>query len=234
MKKLTLIKNESDYGVTALDGVPVVSSRKVAEIFDKRHDNVLHAISNCGCSKEFNLLNFKETYYKDSQGRKYREYLMTKDGFAFIVMGFTGKKAAQFKEAYINRFNEMERFIRSRNLARLEYPELTDAIKMMHDEPKFFHYSNEADIINRIVLGMSAKQFREEHGIDKGDSIRGHLTSWQAEAIQRLQKVDVGLVVIMPDFKQRKKALQTYFEAMKDTIQARIGSQGIKLISSGN
>lgn len=220
MKTLTLVKN-TDYGVTALDGTPVVSSRRVAEVFRREHKDVLRAIQNCGCSDDFNRRNFTPTTYKDSQGRKQPETLLTKDGFAFIVMGFTGKKAAQFKEAYINRFNEMERFIQSRNLARLEYPELTEAIKMMHDEPKFFHYSNEADMINRIVLGMSAKQFREEHGMDKGESIRGYLTPWQAEAIQRLQKVDVGLVVIMPDFKQRKQALVTYYEMMKDALQVK-------------
>lgn len=214
MKKLALV--EKDYGVTALDGVPVVSSRKVAEIFEKRHDNVLQAIANCGCSEGFTRLNFKASTYKDSTGRKLPECLMTKDGFAFIVMGFTGKKAAHFKESYINRFNEMERFIVSRNLARLEYPKLTDAIKAAHDEPKFYHYSSEADMINRIVLGMSAKQFRQERGLDKGESIRAHLSHQQADTIHKLQSFDVGLVTIMPDFQERKKALQAYFSRIRD------------------
>lgn len=203
-----------DYGVTVLDGVPVVSSRRVAELFNREHKNVLASIETCGCSIEFNRLNFKPTYYKDSQGRKQPEILMTKDGFAFIVMGFTGKKAAQFKEAYIKCFNEMERFIRSRNLARLEFPELTDAIKSVHTQPKFYHYSNEADMINRAVLGMTAKKFREKRGLDKDESIREHIDPWQAEAIQKLQRFDVGLVITIPDFEQRKKILQTYFNSL--------------------
>ena len=214
MKKIKVC--DDVYGVTALDGIPMVSSRKVAEIFNKRHDNVLYAIENCGCSQKFNLLNFKETCCKDSQGRKQREVLMTKDGLAFIIMGFTGKKAAQLKEAYINRFNEMEQFIISRNLARLEYPELTDMIKAMHEEPKFFHFSNEADMINRIVLGVSAKEIRKENGLSKGESIRDHLTPWQAEMIRRLQKADVGFVVAIPDFQERKKALVSYFNKVRD------------------
>ncbi|MDR3599369.1 MAG: Rha family transcriptional regulator [Desulfosporosinus sp.] len=141
-----------DYGVTALDGVPIVSSRKIAIVFEKEHYNVLRDIEELECSPNFTALNFEVSKYKDSSGKWNKEYLITKDGFVFLVMGYRGKKAAAFKESYINRFNEMEVFIKSRYLARLEYPELTDAIKSMHAEPKFFHYSNEADLINRIVL----------------------------------------------------------------------------------
>ncbi|GBG57286.1 antirepressor [Sporomusaceae bacterium FL31] len=93
LQRIQQIKNNM-LGVTAIDGIAMVSSRDVADMFEKRHDNVLQSIANCGCSKEFNLLNFKETLYKDNQGRKQREVLMTKDRFAFIVMGFTGRKAA--------------------------------------------------------------------------------------------------------------------------------------------
>lgn len=214
MKKLTVIQTEIDLGVTALDGMPVVSSRYVAEVFNREHKDVLRAIQNCGCSEEFNRRNFTPTSYKDSQGRKQPEILMTRDGFTFIVMGFTGKKAAQFKEAYINRFNEMEQYLKNLSIAKLEYPELTDAIKSMHETPQFYHFSNEADMINKIVLGMRAKEYRQKHGIDKGDSIRPYLSSRQLEVIQKLQKFDVGLVVAVPDSKERKAILQKYFDSL--------------------
>lgn len=237
MKKIKVC--EDVYGVTALDGVPMVSSRKVAEIFDKRHDHVMRDIDSIindllkpgetgnrlglpkfgeANRKDFADINFKKSFYKDSQGKRYREYLLTRDGFTLVAMGFTGKKALEFKITYINRFNEMERFIISRSLARLEYPELTDMIKLMHDEPKFYHFSNEADMINRIVMGMPAKEIRQMHGLAKGESIRDHATPWQADMIQRLQKADVGFVVAIPDFKQRKKALENYFEKIKDFV----------------
>lgn len=230
MKKLSLVEPQKDYGVTALDGVPMVSSRKVAEIFGKRHDNVMRDIKNIIDDllkiEEPNWKrNFVESTYKD-RGKKYPEYLLTRDGFTLLAMGFTGKDAIKFKLAYINRFNEMEHFIQSRNLARLEYPKLTDAIKAAHDEPKFYHYSSEADMINRIVLGMSAKQFRQAHGMDKGESIRPHLTYQQAEAIQKLQSFDVGLVTIMPDFQERKKALQEYCNRISDTAPALLAAEG--------
>jgi Rha family phage regulatory protein len=208
-------------GVTAIDGIAMVSSRTIAEIFEKRHDNVLRDINSLlkieetGKCAEFSRLNFKPSYYKDSQGKKQPEYLLTRDGFALLAMGFTGKRAMRFKIAYIERFNEMEQFIQSRNLARLEYPELTDMIKIMHAEPKFYHFSNEADMINKIVLEMTAKQFREKHGLDKNAAIRDHMTPREADLIQRLQKVDVGLVVAMPDFQQRKLALIAYFEKLQ-------------------
>jgi Rha family phage regulatory protein len=201
-------------GVTAIDGVPMVSSRDVAAVFEKRHDSVLRSIELAECSEQFRNLNFVVSSYREGKG-KYKEYLLTKNGFAFVVMGFTGRKAAQFKEAYINRFDEMEQFIYSRYLARLEYPELTDMIKLMHEEPKFYHFSNEADMINKIVLDMTAKQFREKHGLAKDEPIRDHMTPRQADLIQRLQKVDVGLVVAVPDFQQRKAALQAYFEKLQ-------------------
>lgn len=91
---------------------------------------------------------------------------------------------------------------------------MTDVIKSMHEDPKFFHYSNEADMINRIVLGMPAKKFRQLHGMEKGESIREYLAPWQAEAIQKLQSFDIGLVKVMPDFSQRKTTLQTYFNVL--------------------
>lgn len=201
-------------GVTAIDGIAMVSSRDVAAMFEKRHDNVLQAIESADCSASFRNLNFKVSYYREGKG-KYKEILMTKNGFAFVVMGFTGKKAAKFKEAYITRFDEMEQFIYSRNLARLEYPELTEMIKLMHEKPKFYHFSNEADMINKIVLGMSAKQFRQENNLEKDAAIRDYMTLEQAEMIQRLQKVDVGFVVAIPDFGMRKAALKTYYDKLQ-------------------
>jgi len=90
-------------------GEPVTTSLVVAEKFGKRHDNVLRAIDNLECSEQFILLNFEEISYVDVAGRKQRMVEMTKDGFAMLVMGFTGSAAAAWKEKFIAAFNEMER-----------------------------------------------------------------------------------------------------------------------------
>lgn len=165
----------------------------------------------CECSTEFAALNFKVSKYKDSTGRKLPEYLLTKDGFAFIVMGFTGKKAARFKEAYINRFNETEQFIKTLTEAKSDFPEFTQVIMAAHEEPKHYHFSNELDMINRIVLGMSSKQFREQRGLEKVGSIRPYLTPEQAESVKNLQRIDIGLILAIPDFYQRKQILTAQY-----------------------
>lgn len=86
----------------------VTDSRHVAEYFGKRHDNVIRAIKSLGCSSEFNRLNFEGVHYHDTKGEVRQAYQMTKDGFMFLVMGFTGKRSAEIKERYIGAFNEME------------------------------------------------------------------------------------------------------------------------------
>lgn len=140
---------------------------------------------------------------------------MTKDGFTFLVMGYRGKKAAKFKEMYILRFNEMESFIKTLHAAKLEHPAFTDAILNAHEEPKHYHFSNEADMINRIVIGLSAKQFREERGLDKGVSIRPYLSADQIRAIEGLQRLDIGLIYVVPEYEERKQKLSEYYERMR-------------------
>lgn len=104
--------------LTIKAGRVVANSRDVATAFGKRHDNVLQAIDNIDCSSEFASLNFKETPYTDPRnGQTYRSYDLTRDGFVFLVMGFTGREAAKFKEAYILAFNRMEDELRQMGLA---------------------------------------------------------------------------------------------------------------------
>lgn len=187
-----------------------VNSLMVATVFNKRHDNVLRDIQNLDCSDDFRLLNFEESKYTNDQGKKQPCVNMTRDGFVFLVMGYRGKKAAQFKEAYIKRFNEMEEFIRTLVETRRDFPELTENIKLLHDNPKPYHFSNECDMINRLVTGMTAKQFRESHGLKRGEMIRPHLTDEQIRMMNALQKADIGLLISTPDYEDRKRRLEWY------------------------
>ena len=131
-------------------------------------------------------------------------------------MGYRGKKAAEFKELYIRRFNEMESFIRTLVSARQEFPLLTANIKLLHDHPRPYHFSNECDMLNRIVLGLTAKQFRLANGIEKGKSIRPYLSDSQIMMLDTLQKVDIGLLVSVPDYEQRKRYLEWYKLKMEE------------------
>lgn len=206
----------SNYGLTEKNGIAVVSSRSVAETFHKEHKDVLESVrkaisSNSGLSEQFRQRNFSPSSYRNEQNKRQPEYLLTRDGFSYIAMGFTGRKAAQFKEAYINAFNQMESFIRNLLEAKADFPEFTDAIMSAHEEPKHYHFSNELDMINRIVLGMSAKQFREQQGIQSGKSIRPYLAPEQINAVKSLQRIDIGLIVAIPDFEQRKEVLRQQY-----------------------
>lgn len=92
----------------------LTTSRLVAEYFDKRHDRVLRAISasiqalpKIGDSDKA----FIKSSYTDESGKSNPMYLLNRDGFMFVVMGFTGKKAAELKWNYIQAFNAMEQKI---------------------------------------------------------------------------------------------------------------------------
>jgi len=89
------------------DGHAYVTSNELTKIFGKRHSDILRDIENLECSDEFKERNFALSNYKAGK-RHYKNHHITRDGFAFLAMGFTGKKAAQFKEAYIQAFNQME------------------------------------------------------------------------------------------------------------------------------
>lgn len=97
-------------------------SLKVADFFGKQHKNILQKIENLDSSPEFNQLNFQLVKYKDIKGEERPMYEMTKDGWIFLVMGFTGAKAALIKESYINAFNQMADLLQKQ---LLQIPQLT-------------------------------------------------------------------------------------------------------------
>lgn len=212
MSKLIL---NTDCGLYEMNNKAYCSSRQVAEEFEKRHADVLRDIESLDCSDEFRERNFAFSSYRSEQNKKMPEILMTKNGFTFLVMGYKGKKAAQFKEAYMRKFDLMEEFLKSLSSARLEHPAFTSAIMDAHETPKHYHFSNETDMINRIVLGMSAKQYREERGLEKGCSIRPYLSLEQIKAIETLQRIDIGLMIAIPDYEHRKETLSQYYERLK-------------------
>lgn len=112
---------------------PVTTSRLVAEKFGKEHKDVLRSIRNLASSDDgFGQRNFAPTDFIDGQGKKYTEYIITRDGFTMLVMGFSGKDAMRFKIEYIEAFNEYERVVnevQDQNAAVINHIEkLTEAI----------------------------------------------------------------------------------------------------------
>lgn len=101
-------------------GIPVTTSLRVAEIFNKRHTEVLRAIKKLGCSDGFRQRNFASAEYLDNQKKPRPMFEMTKDGFAFLAMGFTGKEADRFKEKYIDAFNWMQEELLKRGMSLMQ------------------------------------------------------------------------------------------------------------------
>jgi Rha family phage regulatory protein len=120
----------------------VTDSLIVAEYFGKRHDLVLRAIDdlliNLRKNEEIGL--FKNSSYIDDKGRTYRKFIMNRDGFSLLAMGFTGKKALQWKLKYIEAFNSMEHalmerrnteYIQNRKEGMLTRKSETDTLKKL-------------------------------------------------------------------------------------------------------
>lgn len=96
-----------DDAVVLKNGRAITTSMKVAEVFGKQHKNVLQNIKSLDCSGDFARLNFQPGTYLDANNQPRPMYEMTKDGFTFLAMGFTGPVAARWKESYIRLFNLM-------------------------------------------------------------------------------------------------------------------------------
>ena len=103
-----------DVVIKKIDGELVVTSRQVAEDFGKEHKNVVRAIENLTAQNSA-VKNIMIESKFEHRGNEYTEYLLTRDGFSLLVMGFTGSKALEWKLKYIEAFNQMEQAIKERH-----------------------------------------------------------------------------------------------------------------------
>lgn len=102
----TLDSTQFQFMVERHDNKIITTTLKVAEFFGRAHKNVMQSIKRMDCSDEFLTANFSAVKFQH-RGNEYNAYEMTKNGFMFLVMSFTGKKAARIKEAYISAFDWM-------------------------------------------------------------------------------------------------------------------------------
>lgn len=192
----------------------VVSSLDVAETFEKRHADILRDIENLKCSKEFTKRNFALSSYKDSSGKNNKEYLITRDGFTILVMGYTGEKAMRFKEAYIKQFNAMEKALQGKLIEREKgiavRQSLTKALQQSTENERMHGhaYSTYTNCIYKVLFGKNAKQLREELGISKKENLRDYLPEEQLRAIQSMECLVSGLVDCGWGYEQIKEFIQ--------------------------
>lgn len=161
MKQLELFPARDNGLVTVENNQAVTTSLKVAEVFGKTHFHVLQSIRSLECSKEFQESNFGFSFYlrklPNNATKKEPMYYITRDGFTFLAIGFTGKIAAKFKEAYINAFNEMERKL--------------SGITVREDEIINIIRELCADVNSRIK--GHEKMLKKEHGVQQAGDMSG-------------------------------------------------------------
>lgn len=186
--------------------VLTTTSRQVAEVFEKEHKNVLQTIQNLVAENSAAKSWFYESEY-ESRGKIYPEFIMNRDGFSLLVMGFTGQKALEWKIKYIQAFNEMERELKKiykeRQLWETERAKgimirhiLTDTIKMKVAESpnKRFAYPNYTKLIYKALFGKSFNELKREYGVKPKESIRDYLTSEQLKEVESMEMLVSSLI----------------------------------------
>ena len=188
--------------------IPVTSSRTIAEEFGKTHGTVMRDIRNLILELKESLsedrivlYKFVEMLYKDKYEREQPEYLINKDLFVMLVMGYTGKKALIIKDNYIQQFNFMERELLARSQTRYigksARKNLTESIKLFcKDDSNFksFAYNNYTKLIYKKITGMNCVKLKEIRKIPKGANIRDYLTIEELEKCQELESKIASII----------------------------------------
>jgi Rha family phage regulatory protein len=196
--------------------VTVVNSLDVAETFEKEHRHVMEDIRKIEgtiSTAEFSALFFLSSY-RASNGKTNPMYIMTKDGFTLLGMGYTGEKAMRFKLAYIKQFNAMEKLLKSKLIEREKgiavRQSLTKAIQQSSENERMHGhaYSTYTNCIYKALFGMNSNQLREKFGIGKKANLRDCFSAEELKEVQSMEMLVSGLVSLGWGYEQIKKFIQ--------------------------
>ena len=143
------------------------------------------------------------------------EYHCTPDMVKQLAMIESSEKGRLARLYFLDceiKAHEKQQQLADRQTLKVEFRPMTDAISDAHEDPKHYHFSNEADMINRIVLGMSASKFKAHHEIGKNDSVRDYMTDLQMKAVIDLQRANTVFIQLGDSFEDRKKKLNSMFD----------------------
>lgn len=181
----------NDIILSMQNGEPVVSSRQIAESFEKRHDHVMRDIEDImkGLPKNGDTPMFYKTeYIHEQNGQTYSMYLMNRDGFTLLAMGFTGKAALEWKLKYIAAFNEMEKKLaeqpqltRSQLLATAliaAHEELEEKDKQIETMKPKALFADAVSASNQSILVGEMAKLLSQNGIQMGQN---RLFQWMRE-----------------------------------------------------
>lgn len=167
-------------------GNAVTTSRLIAQKFGKRHSDVMRAIKNLEISEDFRQRNFALVSFSNLQNpspiigeEKY--YVISKDGFSLLVMGFTGKEAIKFKIAFIEAFNRMEEALRSQiaipktfsealELAAKQAREIEEKERIISKQAPKVLFAESVEASEQSVLVSELAKILKQNGIEIGQN----------------------------------------------------------------
>lgn len=178
----------SEIVLSTKSGEPVASSRQVAENFGKEHKDILESIRQILAAENSATKSmFYETTF-ENRGKQYPMYLMNRDGFTLLAMGFTGKAALEWKLKYIAAFNEMEKKLaeqpqltRSQLLATAliaAHEELEEKDKQIETMKPKALFADAVSASNQSILVGEMAKLLSQNGIQMGQN---RLFQWMRE-----------------------------------------------------
>lgn len=201
----------------------VTNTAAIAEGVGRDHDTIIKLVDrNKSDLEDFGRVGF-EIRTLDTNGGKQRQRvaLLNEQQTTLLITYMRNNEVVrEFKKRLVTEFFTMRSALAKktmdRNSARLEYKPMTDAIKHEREaqgkQIAPHHFSNEADLINRLALGMTSAKFRVHHEIGKKEPIRDYLTAEQIHCITELQRANTVFISMGWDFEQRKEVLRGMFE----------------------
>ncbi|MGG6814147.1 UNVERIFIED_CONTAM: Rha family transcriptional regulator [Salmonella enterica subsp. enterica serovar Weltevreden] len=201
----------------------VTNTASIAEGVGRDHDTIIKLVDrNKSDLEEFGRVGFEIRTLDTKGGRqKQRVALLNEQQTTLLITYMRNNEVVRsFKKRLVAEFFTMRSALAKkkmdRNSARLEYKPMTDAIKHEREaqgkQISPHHFSNEADLINRLALGMTAAKFRVHHEIGKKEPIRDYLTPEQIHCITELQRANTVFISMGWDFEQRKEVLRCMFD----------------------
>lgn len=211
---------------------PLTTSRIVAEKFGKQHKNVIRDIRDIiaqagGMLKNEQTPMFTEsTYTNEQNGQTYPQFLITKDGFALLAMGFTGKKALQFKLKFIDAFNRMEdalrelsanpiidqRWLETRLGTKISHKPFTDAVALLISHVRRFGDTRP----DKFFYGHITNILQNACGIRRGQRDKAPVANLNKldQVQQMIANLIIQLLATRPDIK--------HFEQFAATIRLQL------------
>ena len=197
----------------------VTTSMAIADGVKRDHDTIIKIDRNRLDLEEFGKVGFEiRAGYNNA---KVRVATLNEQQTTLLITYMRNNEVVRaFKKRLVAEFFTMRSALAKkkmdRNSARLEYKPMTDAIKHEREaqgkQIAPHHFSNEADLINRLALGMTSAKFRVHHEIGKKEPIRDYLTPEQIHCITELQRANTVFISMGWDFEQRKEVLRGMFE----------------------